>query len=48
MFLSIKHSEWHKKYMNGEIDYNTFISEYWNPKNYRPESVSGNRSHKYK
>ena len=42
-----KYSEWHKKYMDGDIDYDTFMREYRNPNNYRPESVSANRSHKY-
>jgi hypothetical protein len=42
-----KYSEFHRKYMNGEIDYETFLKEYRNSKNYRPESIPGNRSHKY-
>ncbi|MBJ8019812.1 HNH/ENDO VII family nuclease [Bacillus mycoides] len=42
-----KYSEHHRKYMNEEIDYETFIKEYRDPKNYRPESPSANRSHKY-
>ena len=42
-----KYSELHKKYMSGEIDYDTFIKEYRDPKNYRPEDPFANQSHKY-
>jgi RHS repeat-associated protein len=42
-----KYSEMHKKYMNGEITKEEFLEWYRNPKNYRPESPSANRSHKY-
>ncbi|WP_201777886.1 HNH/ENDO VII family nuclease [Ornithinibacillus contaminans] len=42
-----KYSEWHKKYLNDEITKQEFLDWYRNPKNYRPESPSANRSHKY-
>lgn len=37
----------HKRYMDGEITTEEFLKEYREPKNYRPESSSANRSHKY-
>lgn len=42
-----KYSEWHKKYIDGEISKKEFLDWYRNPKNYQPESPSANRSHKY-
>ena len=42
-----KYSNMHKKYMNGEISKKEFLEWYRNPKNYRPELPSTNRSHKY-
>ncbi|ADZ20690.1 conserved hypothetical protein [Clostridium acetobutylicum EA 2018] len=42
-----KYSEWHKKYIDGEITKKEFLEWYRNPNNYRPESPSANRSHKY-
>jgi NAD+--asparagine ADP-ribosyltransferase len=42
-----KYSDLHGKYTNGEIDYSTFMKEYRNPSNYRPESPSANRSYRY-
>ena len=37
----------HSRYMSGEIDLKQFLSEYKNPANYRPESISGNRGHAF-
>jgi HNH/ENDO VII superfamily nuclease with conserved GHE residues len=37
----------HSRYMSGEISLDEFLAEYRNPANYKPESVSGNRSHRY-
>jgi len=42
-----KYSELYKKYSSGQIDLKTFLEEYRNPSNYRPESPSANRSHLY-
>lgn len=42
-----KYSVWHKKYIKGEITKEEFLNWYRNPNNYRPESPSANRSHKY-
>ena len=36
-----------RSYMNDEIDLDQFLSEYRSPSNYRPESPSANRSHRY-
>jgi HNH/ENDO VII superfamily nuclease with conserved GHE residues len=37
----------HSRYMSGEISLDEFLVEYRNPANYKPESISGNRSHRY-
>jgi HNH/ENDO VII superfamily nuclease with conserved GHE residues/Domain of unknown function (DUF4150) len=37
----------HQDYMNGKISQEDFLQQYRNPNNYRPESVSGKRSHRY-
>ncbi|WP_432663363.1 S8 family serine peptidase [Wukongibacter baidiensis] len=37
----------HKDYMDGKIDKETFLKEYRDPQNYKPESISGNRGHKH-
>ena len=37
----------HKDYMDGKITKEEFMKECQNPKNYRPEKPSSNRSHKY-
>ncbi|WP_281250276.1 GH-E family nuclease [Virgibacillus proomii] len=37
----------HKKYIEGELIKEEFLKWYRNPKNYRPEGPSANRSHKY-
>nr|WP_294364775.1 HNH/ENDO VII family nuclease [uncultured Clostridium sp.] len=42
-----KYSEMHKLYMDGTITKKEFLEWYKNPKNYRPELPSTNRSHKY-
>jgi len=42
-----KYIELYKKYSSGQIDLKTFLEEYRNPSNYRPESPSANRSHLY-
>ncbi|MBQ6718708.1 MAG: hypothetical protein IJN22_07440, partial [Clostridia bacterium] len=42
-----KYSEMHKKYLNDEITEEEFVNWYRDPKNYRPELPSTNRSHKY-
>lgn len=42
-----KYSEWHKKYMDGEITKKEFLNWYRNPDNYMPESPSANRSYAY-
>ncbi len=42
-----KYSDWHKKYMNDEITEAEFLEWYHNPDNYRVESPSTNRSHRY-
>ncbi|WP_257988622.1 GH-E family nuclease, partial [Bacillus sp. V33-4] len=42
-----KYSNWHEKYIKGEITKEEFLDWYRNPNNYRPESPSTNRSHKY-
>jgi NAD+--asparagine ADP-ribosyltransferase len=42
-----KYSVWNKKYIKGEITKEEFLNWYRNPNNYRPESPSANRSHKY-
>jgi len=42
-----KYSEWNIKYLNDEITKQEFLDWYRNPKNYRPERPSANRSHKY-
>tara|TARA_R110002073_G_scaffold21524_7_gene75836 strand:+ start:9875 stop:10117 length:243 start_codon:yes stop_codon:yes gene_type:complete len=33
-----------QRYIDGEISYEKFLDEYNNPRNYRPESMSGNRA----
>ena len=42
-----KYSEMHKKDLNDEISEEEFVSWYRDPKNYRPELPSTNRSHKH-
>lgn len=42
-----KYSKLHKDYMDGKITKDEFLQEYRDPKNYRPESPSANRSHEY-
>ncbi|OZS77777.1 hypothetical protein CF394_09590 [Tetzosporium hominis] len=42
-----KYSEVHDLYMRGKITKKEFLEWYRNPKNYRPELPSTNRSHKY-
>jgi hypothetical protein len=42
-----KYSDMHKKYMDGVITKEEFLEWYRDPKNYRPELPSTNRSHKY-
>ena len=42
-----KYSEWHQKYLKDEITKKEFLDWYRNPNNYRPESPSANRGHKY-
>lgn len=42
-----KYSEWHKKYMDGEITLDEFKDWYRNSDHYVPESPSANRSHRY-
>jgi hypothetical protein len=42
-----KYSEKHKQYMDGEINKKEFLDWYRDPKNYKPESISGNKGHKY-
>jgi hypothetical protein len=37
----------HARYTSGQISLPQFLSEYRNPANYRPESVSANRGHRY-
>ena len=37
----------HQDYMDGKITKEQFLKEYQNPKNYQPEAISPNRSHKY-
>jgi hypothetical protein len=37
----------HQKYMSGEIDLQEFLKQYRDPNNYRPESISANRSHAF-
>ena len=42
-----KYSEMHQLYMDDVISKDEFLEWYRNPKNYRPELPSTNRSHKY-
>ncbi|WML46133.1 HNH/ENDO VII family nuclease [Neobacillus sp. PS3-40] len=42
-----KYSEWHEKYIKGEITKEEFLDWYRNPKNYKPENPFASRSHKY-
>ena len=42
-----KYSEMHKKYMAGEMTPKEFVDWYNDPRNYRPELPSNNRSHRY-
>ena len=44
---SEKYSEMHQLYMDDVISKDEFLEWYRNPKNYRPELPSTNRSHKY-
>lgn len=37
----------HKDYMDGKISEEEFLKQYRDPNNYRPESPSANRSHRY-
>jgi RHS repeat-associated protein len=42
-----EYNKLHKRYVDGDISKIEFLKDYRNPKNYMPESVSGNRSRKY-
>ena len=42
-----KYSQKHKDYMDGKIIKDEFLEWYQNPRNYRPESPSANRGHKF-
>ncbi len=42
-----KYSDMHQKYINGEITKDEFLEWFRNHNNYRPESLSANRSHMY-
>jgi hypothetical protein len=37
------HDLW-EEYMDGDIDYESFMDEYRNPNNYQPQSVYSNRA----
>lgn len=37
----------HRDYMDGRISKDEFLQKYRGPNNYQPESINGNRSHRY-
>jgi hypothetical protein len=42
-----EYKDLHKDYMDGKISKEAFLKKYRDPKNYRPEAPSANRSRKY-
>ncbi len=42
-----KYSEWHDKYMSGELTKEEFLEWYQDSSHYVPESPHANRGHKY-
>lgn len=42
-----KYTKKHKEYMENKISLQEFLDWYRDPKNYRPELVNTNRSHKF-
>lgn len=42
-----KYSQKHKDYMDGKITKDEFLEWYQDPRNYRTESPSANRGHKF-